>query len=227
MKHAGMVPVFAEAEGAADGVFRVLFEWTMGGAWIVEARLTLPNGEVANETFSFDILAEAGDDMANMYHSNTDAARDTPGETSAVYMRISNRGASDRVIVAAQSAAAQRIEFHQTIIEDDIARMEVLADLVIPAGGTLELQPGGAHIMLTGLTEDLQPEGSFSLQLKCSAGQIYDLDVSIANMSMGDRDDAVEIGDLVFSNRWARPARVGNMSHTETEMELEANGASG
>ena len=33
MDHAGMVPVFAEAAAAVNGVFTVPFEWTMGGGW--------------------------------------------------------------------------------------------------------------------------------------------------------------------------------------------------
>ena len=40
-------------------------------------------------------------------------------------------------------------------------------------------------------------------------------------------DDAIEIGDLVFSNRWARPASAGTMSHNDMEMESEANDTSG
>ena len=204
MSHAGMVPVFAEAGSATNGVFSLPFEWTMAGSWLVEASLKLPSGDIASETFAFEIRSEAkGHDMAPMDHSSIDSA---PGEASAVYIRIKNRGDADRVIVSAESAAAEHIGFHQTVIENDIARMEALETLVVPAGKTLELRPGGAHIMLAGLREDLRSEDKFTLRLHCGAGEVYDLDISIADMQMGDLDDAVELGDLVFSNRWARPA---------------------
>ena len=62
MSHAGMVPVFAEADQSTDGVFSLPFTWTMAGGWIVEASLTLPNGELAAETFSFEILSESSED---------------------------------------------------------------------------------------------------------------------------------------------------------------------
>lgn len=219
MSHAGMVPVFAQVDESTNGVFSLPFEWTMAGGWIIEASLTLPNGDVATDNFTFEILNEAAEDaMPNMKHGNTHSG---PGEASAVYMRISNRGATDHVIVSAQSAAAERIDFHRTIIEDDIARMEELASLVIPAGETLELRPGGAHIMLSGLTEDLQADRAFSLQLKCSTGTVYELDVHIADMHMGEKNDAVSHGDLVFSNRWARPARAGGMDHADMPMTSE------
>lgn len=226
MNHAGMVPVFAEAEGATDGVFSLPFEWTMAGSWLVEASLTLPSGDIASETFTFEILTEAnGNGMAPMDdHRSMDSA---PGEASAVYMRIKNRGESDRVIISAQSAAADQVDFHNTVVDDDIARMEALESLVIPAGETLELRPGGAHIMLSGLREDLRTEDKVTLRLKCSTGEVYDLDISIADMPMGDLDDSIEFGDLVFSNRWARPARAATMSHDDRPMNSDGDDASG
>ena len=224
MNHAGMIPVFAQTDESTNGVFSLPFEWTMAGGWIIEASLTLPNGDTAIETFSFEILAEADEDeMAPIDHSKMD--RDSAGEASAVYMRIRNSGATDHIIVSAHSAAAERIDFHRTIIEDDIARMEKLSALFIPAGETLELRPGGAHIMLSGLQEDLRRENSFSLQLKFSTGEVYEMDIHIADKLMRDLNDAVEFGDLVFSNRWARPARAGGTAHADMPMSTE-HGAS-
>ena len=192
-------------------------------SWIIEASLKLPSGDVASETFSFEILSEAKDnDIAPMDHSSMDGA---PGEASAVYMRIKNRGDIDRVIIAAESSAAEQIDFHRTVVENDIARMEALESLVVPAGETLELRPGGAHIMLSQLREDLRSEDKLTLQLKSSAGEVYDLDISIADMLMGDLDDAIEFGDLVFSNRWARPARAATMAHHDMPMTSEGNDA--
>jgi len=222
MSHAGMVPVVAESDQAANGVFTLPFEWTMGGGWIVEASLTLANGAVASETFEFEIDSKTGAVMADMA-----GQRDPPGETSAVYMRIGNRGESDRVIVSAESEAAERIEFHQTMIEDDIARMETLDFLIIPAGETLELRPGGAHIMLAGLAQDLLAQDEFLLRLKSRAGETFELEISVADMRMSDPDEAVVIGDLVFSNRWARPAQAGGLPHANMKMASEADGASG
>lgn len=224
MRHAGRVPVFAEAAPGSAGVYSLPFEWTMAGSWLVEASLKLPNGDVAAQTFTFEILPEAdAEDMPGGDHSGMDQP---PGEASAVYMTISNRGETDQVIVSAASAAANQIDFHRTVVEDDIARMETLDALVIPAGETLELRPGGAHIMLSALREDLPLNGQFRLQLTSSAGAVYDLSVSIADMRMLDLHDAVEIGDLTFSQRWARPARAGGMTHDDMPMNAEQDDSS-
>lgn len=225
MSHAGMVPVFAETDQSTEGVFSLPFQWTMAGSWIIEASLTLPNGELATETFSLEILSESTEgEMNGMDHSDMNHSS---GGTSAVYLRITNRGATDQVIVSAESAAAEHIAFHRTVVENEIARMEALDALVIPAGETLELRPGGAHIMLSGLSEDLTPENKFSLQLLCDSGEVYELDIRIANMPMSDRDDAVIFGDLVFSNRWARPAEAGGMAQADMPMNADAETASG
>ena len=221
MDHAGMIPVLAESDSAIDGVFSLPFEWTMGGGWIIEASLTLPDGTVASETFRYEILIEADETgMAEMDHSGMeqDQTAGMSGETSAVYMNISNRGESDISIISASSATADRIEFHETRVVDDMARMEALDGLLIPAGETIELAPGGAHIMLMGLRDDLAPDSQIRMQLVCDSGAVYDLDISIMNMRMTDLDDEIQIGDLVFSNRWARPASAGAMAQADLNM---------
>ncbi len=209
MDHAGMTPVLAEAERALDGVFNVPFEWTMGGGWIVEARLTLPNGDVAVETFEFEILSQAAkadmdhSDMSDMDHGAM------PGESSAVYLRVRNSGDSDATIVSASTSAAAEAAFHRTVVEGEMARMEAVDNLRIPAGETIHLAPGGRHIMLSGLAADLAPGSALTLRLESESGATYDLDFSVLNMLMGELDDAVEMDDLVFSQRWARPAQAG------------------
>jgi hypothetical protein len=49
MNHAGMVPVFAdgvtdEADGAADGVYQVPFQFTMMGDWIITVKVARADG---------------------------------------------------------------------------------------------------------------------------------------------------------------------------------------
>ena len=218
MDHAGMAPVRAQADKAIDGVFTIPFEWTMGGSWIIEASLTLDNGTVASETFRYQILSVAGAaDMASMDHDEMQRGGDTAsldqapasGETSAIYMRISNRSENDITITSATSAAAEHIAFHVSTVENDMARMVALDGLHIPAGETIELAPGGVHIMLMSLTADLLPDSQIALQLHCDKGEVYDLDISVIDMLVTELQNEVEIGELVFGNRWARPARAG------------------
>lgn len=55
MNHAGMTPENAEATTGQAGVYRLPLTWTMGGAWYVDARITLSNGEVLRRRFPVDV----------------------------------------------------------------------------------------------------------------------------------------------------------------------------
>ena len=49
---------------------------------------------------------------------------------------------------------------------------EKAGGFVIPAGGTVVLQPGGNHIMLMGLTGPLRNGSAVTLALETSAGRV-------------------------------------------------------
>lgn len=60
MNHAGMVPVFSEsvhdeADGALDGRYRVPFEFTMLGDWIVTVTVTQPEGVEAKTNIDLTV----------------------------------------------------------------------------------------------------------------------------------------------------------------------------
>lgn len=55
MAHPGMSPVLAEAECDSGGRCEIPFEWTMGGDWIVEITVTLPDGTTAQQQFAYTV----------------------------------------------------------------------------------------------------------------------------------------------------------------------------
>ena len=71
--------------------------------------------------------------------------------TTAGYVVIENGGKSDERLVSAACACAKMVMIHQTEIKNAMASMKALDGLNIPAGGTAQLAPGGAHLMLMGL----------------------------------------------------------------------------
>lgn len=58
MTHAGMVPVFAQAVGGEGGLYKVPFEWTMGGDWIVTVKATLADGSLVTRQFNVSVGTE-------------------------------------------------------------------------------------------------------------------------------------------------------------------------
>ncbi len=64
------------------------------------------------------------------------------------FLSIRNGGGTDDRLVSVRSDAAERVEIHEVRHEDGMARMRELTDgLPLPAGATVELKPGGYHLM--------------------------------------------------------------------------------
>lgn len=88
------------------------------------------------------------------------------GGTSAVYMTIANAGGAADRLVAASTDAAATVELHESKLVDNVMQMApVPGGIEVPAGGTAELKPGGLHIMLIGLTRDLNAGDTLRLTL--------------------------------------------------------------
>src|SRR5918997_4583340 len=86
-------------------------------------------------------------------------SRATPGGTKigAGYMRILNRGSEPDRLIGGSAAAAGGFALHETTNVDGVARMRpVESGLVIPPGATVDLSPGGMHIMLVDLKRPLK-----------------------------------------------------------------------
>ena len=89
-------------------------------------------------------------------------ARETvAGQTStAAYMTIRNAGSGDDRLIAVTAPAPANAMLHASESSGGISRMrEMGSGLAIPAKSSVELKPGGSHVMITGLAAAL-PEGA-------------------------------------------------------------------
>jgi uncharacterized protein YcnI/copper(I)-binding protein len=70
------------------------------------------------------------------------------------FLTVTNKGSEDDVLVAASSSVSGRVEIHEMKMEGEVMRMRELAGgLPVPAGETVELKPGGYHIMFMDLNQ--------------------------------------------------------------------------
>ncbi len=69
MDHAGMTVVNREAHESTNGIYRVPFEWTMGGGWIVTVTAQLPDGSEISKTFEFFVEAVSSESIINRGNS--------------------------------------------------------------------------------------------------------------------------------------------------------------
>jgi len=109
-------------------------------------------------------------------------ARATPpgADNGAVYLKIVNHGEADR-LVGARTQAAAAAELHATETRDGVVEMRHLDALPIGAGATVELAPGGTHVMLAGLGSRLVAGTHVELRLIfATAGEIA-VDVTVVD----------------------------------------------
>lgn len=64
------------------------------------------------------------------------------------YVTITNIGKDDDRLVSFTTPVAARAEIHEMAVIDDVMKMRPLSDgLTVPAGESVELKPGGYHLM--------------------------------------------------------------------------------
>ncbi len=87
------------------------------------------------------------------------------GANGAVYLTLRNDGNAPDRLVRAEGTVAAAIELHTVEEKDGVMSMRPVDGIDVPAGGEVKLEPGGFHVMLIGLTEDLTPGGTVELTL--------------------------------------------------------------
>jgi periplasmic copper chaperone A len=88
------------------------------------------------------------------------------GGNSAVYFAIENPSDQPDVLIDAESDAAEFVELHMTTMDSDgNMQMQHQESIPVAAGGTVEFVPGGLHVMLIQLHEDLAVGETISLTL--------------------------------------------------------------
>ncbi|MDD5334293.1 MAG: copper chaperone PCu(A)C [Rhodoferax sp.] len=123
------------------------------------------------------------------------ARSSVPGQkASGAFMKISARDGAK--LVGASSPVAGVVQVHEMTMEGNVMKMRAVAGgLDIPAGQTVELKPGGYHVMLMDLKAPLVKDSSVALTLVFKdakgAESKVDLKVPVASSAPG-----VKAGDM-------------------------------
>lgn len=91
--------------------------------------------------------------------------------------------------MGASSPVAGVVEVHEMKMDGDIMRMRAVPVLELPAGQTVQLKPGGYHIMMTDLKQPLAKDSkvALTLRLQDSHGKetTQELAVPVSTMTPG------------------------------------------
>ena len=73
---------------------------------------------------------------------------------TGAFMKLTS--ARDAKLVEARSPVAGVVEIHEMALENNVMRMRAVPALPLPAGRTVELKPGGYHVMLMDLKQQMK-----------------------------------------------------------------------
>lgn len=93
---------------------------------------------------------------------------------TGVFGVVHNPGSTPLTITGGSSSAAKTVELHE-MVKNDSGQMMMRkkeGGFQVPAGGALELKPGGNHVMLMGLTGPLKNGTTVKVTLQTSAADL-------------------------------------------------------
>ena len=110
------------------------------------------------------VTAPAGAQTATVKVEGAWARASVQGQTgTGAFMRLTAQDGAR--LVRAESPAAGVTEVHEMKMEGDVMKMRAIPALELPAGKTVELKPGGYHVMLLDLKAPLAKDTAVPLTL--------------------------------------------------------------
>lgn len=105
---------------------------------------------------------------------------------SGGYMIIRNTGDTDDRLTGGTVDFARKVEVHEMKMDGDVMRMRELGDgLVIPAGGQVELKPGGLHVMFMQLGERMVVGETRTVTLEFERAGTVELTFPVRDVARG------------------------------------------
>lgn len=119
-------------------------------------------------------------------------SRETPhgAKVAAGYLKVINHGSDADRLVSVSGEIAGRAEIHEMAVDDDgVMTMRPVEGLDIPAGGEVELKPGGYHIMFLDLREAKKQGERFAGALTFEKAGTVEVEFAVDAMGGGQGND--------------------------------------
>jgi copper(I)-binding protein len=99
------------------------------------------------------------------------------GGNGAVYLVIRSSAADE--LVGVESDVARAVEMHESMMSGDVMEMHQLESVPLKAAEEIVFEPGGLHIMLIDLKQDLKLGDEFEITLQFRNHEDIQLSVSV------------------------------------------------
>jgi periplasmic copper chaperone A len=133
------------------------------------------------------------------------------GGNGAVYLVIRSSAADELVGVA--SEVAEAVEMHESRLSGDVMEMRQLESVPLKAGEDVIFEPGGLHIMLIGLKQDLKAGDEFEITLQFKNYESIQLRIPVKDTPASKENHLAGITDRIIEKiRKSSQSRVGELS---------------
>jgi periplasmic copper chaperone A len=106
-----------------------------------------------------------------------------------VYLTLHNHG-DNQVSLVKISSKFGAVELHNTVMENDMMRMQAVDKIVVQAKQQVKLAPMGLHAMITGLTQGVPAEGEvMPLTLNFDNGEQISINALVRKGTMPAKTD--------------------------------------
>jgi copper(I)-binding protein len=133
---------------------------------------------------------------------------------AAVYGTVTNTGGTDVTITGASVEISDRVELHEVLMDDGLMTMQERdGGFVVPAGGSITLEPGGLHVMVFGIDADTYPTDALDVTFSFDSGEPTFASAEVRAID-GDSMSDMDHSDMDHSDM-----EMDDMDHSDMEME--------
>lgn len=118
-------------------------------------------------------------------------ARATPGgaKTGAVYVTLTNKGASADRLLGATTPLADKVQFHKETEDNGVSRMREVRSVDLAPGAKIIFKPGEMHMMIVGLKQPLTEGQTFLLTLQFEKAGNIEVTIPIEKVGAMQHED--------------------------------------
>ncbi len=110
-------------------------------------------------------------------------SREAPPNAPVIggFLQLNNHGDKEDALIAAESPISKHIELHNHIMKDGVMKMVKVAEISVPANGSVALKPGSFHLMIFNPTQTLKQGDRFPVTLTFKNAGKVEVDMAVEN----------------------------------------------
>lgn len=132
------------------------------------------------------LLLTACDTPTGITVRNAWARPATQGGNGAVYFVLENHSSESDELTGVSSEIAEAVEMHESKMEGDVMQMQHVMSIPVNGNDRVEFAPGGLHVMLIGLKQDLKIGEEFQVTLQFADYEDITLTVMVQETGSSD-----------------------------------------